>query len=203
MPCLAILLLSQSSHESYYSFIFVGFPARTFAFFFSSFSFKPYIEVKVPQSCPTSLRPHGLYSPRNSPGQNPEVDSFSFFQGIFTAQRLNPGLPHCRQILYQLSHKGSPTGVGSLSLLQRVFPTQESNPGLLYCRWVLHQLSYQGSPIIKSFMITHNSFLSIYTNCLTCCFDILKTVKERMAYLLCSLIYLQYPAYGRQSINVW
>ena len=159
--------------------------------------------MKVPQSCPTSLRPPGLYSPRNCPGQNPVLDSFSSFQGIFTAQRLNPGLSHCRQILYQLSHKGSPTGVGSLSLLQRVFPTQESNPGLLHCRWVLHQLSYQGSPIIKSFMITHNSFLSIYTNCLTCCFDILKTVKERMAYLLCSLIYLQYPAYGRQSINVW
>ena len=53
------------------------------------------------------------------------------------------------------------------------------------------------------FMITHNSFLSIYTNCLTCCFDIPKTVKERMVYLLCSLIYLQYPAYSRQSINVW
>ena len=29
-------------------------------------------------------------------------------QGIFPAQGLNPGLPHCRQILYQLSQKGSP-----------------------------------------------------------------------------------------------
>ena len=29
-------------------------------------------------------------------------------QGIFPTQGLNPGLPHCRQILYQLSHKGSP-----------------------------------------------------------------------------------------------
>ena len=28
--------------------------------------------------------------------------------GIFPTQGLNPGLPHCRQILYQLSHKGSP-----------------------------------------------------------------------------------------------
>ena len=129
-----------------------GFQPELLHFFFSSFSFKPYIEVKVPQSCLTSLRPHGLYSPWNSPGQNTEVDSFSLFQGIFTAQRLNPGLPHCRQILHQLSHKGSPTGVGSLSLLQQVFPTQESNPGLLRCRWVLHQLSYQGSPIIKSFV---------------------------------------------------
>ena len=55
-----------------------------------------------------SLRPHGLYSPRNSPGQNTGVCSLSLLQGIFPTQGLNPGLPHCRQILYQLSHKGSP-----------------------------------------------------------------------------------------------
>src|SRR5574341_1014529 len=55
-----------------------------------------------------SLRPHGLYSPWNSPGQNTEVGSLSLLQGIFPTQELNPGLPHCRQILYQLSHKRSP-----------------------------------------------------------------------------------------------
>ena len=32
----------------------------------------------------------------------------SLLQGIFLTQGLNPGLPHCRQILYKLSHKGSP-----------------------------------------------------------------------------------------------
>ena len=52
--------------------------------------------------------PHGLYSPWNSPGQNTGVGSGSLFQGIFPAQGLNPGLLHCRRILYQLSHKGSP-----------------------------------------------------------------------------------------------
>ena len=55
-----------------------------------------------------SLQPHGLYSLWNSPGQNTGVGSLSFLQGIFPAQGLNPGLPHCRWILYQLSHKGSP-----------------------------------------------------------------------------------------------
>ena len=61
-------------------------------------------------SCPVvdSLQPHRLYSPWNSPGQNSGVSSLSFFQGIFPTQGLNPGLPHCRQILYQLSHRGSP-----------------------------------------------------------------------------------------------
>ena len=55
-----------------------------------------------------SLWPHGLYGPWNSPGQNTGVGSLSLFQGIFPAQGLNPGLLHCRRILYQLSHKGSP-----------------------------------------------------------------------------------------------
>ena len=55
-----------------------------------------------------SLRPHhGLHSPGNSPGQNTGVGSLSLFQGIFPTQGLNPGLPHCRWIVYQLSHKGS------------------------------------------------------------------------------------------------
>ena len=55
-----------------------------------------------------SLRPHGLYSPWNSPGQNTGVGSCSPLQGIIPTQGSHPGLPHCRQILYQLSHQGSP-----------------------------------------------------------------------------------------------
>ena len=55
-----------------------------------------------------SLWPHGLYSPWNSPGQNTGVGSLSLLQGIFPTQGSNPDLPHCRRILYQLSHKGSP-----------------------------------------------------------------------------------------------
>ena len=49
---------------------------------------------------------HGLYSPGNSPGQNTGVGSFFLLQGIFPTQGSNPGLPHCGQIFYQLSHKG-------------------------------------------------------------------------------------------------
>ena len=39
------------------------------------------------------LRPHGLYSPWNSPGQNTGVGSLSLLQGIFPTQGSNPGLP--------------------------------------------------------------------------------------------------------------
>ena len=55
-----------------------------------------------------SLWPHGLNSPWNSLGQNTRVSSLSHLQGIFPTQGLNPSLPHCRWILYQLSHKGNP-----------------------------------------------------------------------------------------------
>ena len=55
-----------------------------------------------------SLWPHGLYIPWNSLGQNTAVGSLSLLQGIFPNQGSNSGLPHCRQILYQLSDKGSP-----------------------------------------------------------------------------------------------
>ena len=39
-----------------------------------------------------SLRPHELYSPWNSPGQNTGVGSLSLLQGIFLTQGSNPGL---------------------------------------------------------------------------------------------------------------
>ena len=55
-----------------------------------------------------SLWPHGLYSPRNSSGQNTGEGSLFLLQGILPTQGSNPGLPHCRQILYRLSLKGNP-----------------------------------------------------------------------------------------------
>ena len=39
--------------------------------------------------------------------QNTGVGTLSFLLGIFPTQRSKPGLLHCRQILYKLSHKGS------------------------------------------------------------------------------------------------
>ena len=55
-----------------------------------------------------SLQPHGLHTPWNFPGQNTGVGTRSLLQGILPIQWLNPGLPHCRQILYQLSYQGRP-----------------------------------------------------------------------------------------------
>ena len=44
----------------------------------------------------------------NSPGKNTGVGSHSLLRGIFPTQGLNLGLPHHRQVLYHLSHQGSP-----------------------------------------------------------------------------------------------
>ena len=44
----------------------------------------------------------------DSPGPNTEVGCLALLQGIFPTQGLNPGLLHCRWILYQMSHQGSP-----------------------------------------------------------------------------------------------
>ena len=64
--------------------------------------------MKVAQSCLTLCDPldcivHGILQARIL-----EWVAFLFSKGIFPTQGLNPGLLHCRQILYQLSHKGSP-----------------------------------------------------------------------------------------------
>ena len=100
------------------------------------------LKVKVAQSCPTLFDPMDPipYSPWNSPGQNTGVGSLSLLQGIFPTQGSNPGLLHCRRILYQLSHKGH------LRILEwGAYPF--SNWGLLHCRCILYQLNYQGSPV--------------------------------------------------------
>ena len=69
----------------------------------------------------------------DSPGKNTGIGSRSLLQGIFPNKGLNPGLPHCRQILYHLSQQQSlrdpqtaeplhcrvsPTGVKVLSICQ-------------------------------------------------------------------------------------
>ena len=102
-----------------------------------------------------SLRPLGLYSPWNSPGQNPGVGSLSLLQEIFLTQGSNPGLPHCQRISYQLSHKGSPR---ILEWVAYLFSRGSSWPpswpqGLLHCRKILYQLNYERSQ--KTHMCLH------------------------------------------------
>ena len=82
-----------------------------------------------------SLRPHGLYSPWNSPGQNTGVGSCFLLQGIFSTQESNQRILHCRGILYQVSYQGSPIHTNT------VFPS----PGDLPNSGIKHR-----SPTLKA-----------------------------------------------------
>ena len=67
----------------------------------------------VNQSCSTLWDPMDCSLPGSSvhgdsPGKNTRVGCHALLQGIFPTQGLNPGLLHYRQILYCLSHEGSP-----------------------------------------------------------------------------------------------
>ena len=60
-----------------------------------------------------SLQPHGLQPTRllcpwNSLGRNCGAGCHSLLWGIFPTRGWNLGLPYCRQVLYHLSHQGSP-----------------------------------------------------------------------------------------------
>ena len=96
-----------------------------------------------------SLQPHGLYSPWNSPDQNTGVGCHFLLQGIFLTQESNPSLLHllhCRLILYQLSHKGSPR---ILEWVVHLFSSRSSQPrnrtrvsciaGGLFTNWAIRE----------------------------------------------------------------
>ena len=60
-----------------------------------------------------SLQPHGLHPARllcpwDSPGKNTGVSCHALLQGILPIQGSNPGIPHCREMFYHLSHQGRP-----------------------------------------------------------------------------------------------
>ena len=56
---------------------------------------------------PLGSQPARLLCPWDSPGKNTGEGCHFLLQGIFPTEESNPGLLHCRQILYQLSYKGS------------------------------------------------------------------------------------------------
>ena len=94
---------------------------------------EPKIKIKIEsESCSVmsdSFRPHGLHSPRNSPGQNTRVGSLSLLHGDLPKPGIEPRFPVLQAHSLPSEPPGKPkkTVVGSLSLLQRIFPTQELN----------------------------------------------------------------------------
>ena len=67
------------------------------------------------------------WSYKEDSGQDTGVGSLSFLQGIFPTQGSNPGLPHSRLILYQLSHQGR---------MQRTKSSMPQHGAVLICVWI-------------------------------------------------------------------
>ena len=111
---------------------------------------EPAVLCLVTQLCPSLCDPTDCSLPGSSihgdcPGKSTGVGCHALLQGIFPTQGPNPGLTHCRWILYHLSHEANPT---ILEWVAYPFSTASSRPRnlcLLHCRWILYQLSYQGS----------------------------------------------------------
>ena len=69
---------------------------------------------------PMDGSPASLLSPWNFPGKNTGAGCHFFLQGIFLSQGLNLGLLHHKQILYHLSHQGSPSLDVNLNKLREI-----------------------------------------------------------------------------------
>ena len=109
-----------------------------------------------------SLLPHRLYSPWNSLGRNSGVNNLSLLQRIFPTKGSKPGLPHCRWILYQLNHKGSPRILGWVAYS---FSSRASQPsswtrvsgtaGRFFTNWAirkawLKEINYMSISLVQS-----------------------------------------------------
>ena len=142
-----------------------------------------------------SLWPHGLWPTRflcpwNSPGKN-TVGSQSLLQGIFPTQRLNPGLPHRKQIPYCLSHQGSPSDtINSVQLLScptLCYPMDCSTPG-----FPVHHQPWACSNSCPSSWWCHPAILSSFVPFFSC----LQFFSASGSFLM-----TQFSASGGQSIG--
>ena len=99
--------------------------------------------------------PLGSLVHEDSPGKNTGVDCHALLQGIFPTQGWKPGLPHCRQILYHLSHQGWEFPGSSVVRMQGCFQCR----GHRFNRW----LGTSSSSAIPSSVFNHQAYYSIST----------------------------------------
>ena len=112
------------------------------------------VKVLVTQSCPmlcdpldsSPSRPSSIYG--NYPGKNIGVGCHSLLQVIFLIQGSNPGLLHCRQILYHLSHQGSPNFFTNLAVTQ-LLGSKELSAGTEVYLGRLMGINYQISAFLS------------------------------------------------------
>ena len=90
---------------------------------------------EVTQSCPTLCNPMDCSIPGSSvhgifPGKGTGVGCHFLLQRIFLTQGSNPGLPHCREMLYHLSQQGIECNLKNDRMISVHFIQYHSNPSL-------------------------------------------------------------------------
>ena len=113
------------------------------------------VKVSVAQSCPTLCDPMDCSPPGSSvhgdsPGKNTGVDNHSLLQGIFPTQGLNPGLLHCRQILY---HKSDHSNINWMPQME----------GRVLWTWWVYMVGL--SPMIHQEPLDHFSYYCLEWKC--------------------------------------
>ena len=116
----------------------------------------PVLLCLVAQSCPTLQTPWTVacqfLCPRDSPGKNTGVGCHAHLQWIFPIQGLNPGLLHCRQILY-LSHQESSWNHNYDSYTGTIFVVQSlSQVPLLVTTWTAAHQAFPSFTISGSLL---------------------------------------------------
>ena len=122
--------------------------------------FQSLSRVQLLQPC--GLQPARLLCPWDSPGKKTGVDCHFLLQGIFLIWASNPGLLHCRQILYRLSYKGSPLdsrcgdSYVSRKYRDRVLSSIRAQNGK-----VIHPSIHEGLHLLKVIQICLHIFFGI------------------------------------------
>ena len=116
--------------------------------------------VLVAQSCLTLCDPMDCTPPGSSvheifPGKNTGAGCHSLLQGNFPTQGLNPGLPHCRQILYHLSHQEM--SANSLTLCRNKIHSQSTNIAKNDGKVIIIILTFKTSKIPSSFLSNYSA----------------------------------------------
>ena len=95
----------------------------------------------------------------DSPGNNTGVGSHAFLQGIFPNLGLNPGLPHCRWILYCLSHQGIPNNNDSsfLSIIKNFHTVSHTGCIILHSYEICASVAISLHPVQYFFFSSHKS----------------------------------------------
>ena len=145
----------------------------------------------------------------DSPGKNTGVSCHAFLQGIFPTQGLNPGLLHCRQILYQLSHQGNPwilEWVANHFSRGSSWPrnwTRVSTAGGFFTSWATREAHVRCIYVNKSYILVLCSYIMpFFVSYYTLCFKVYLRVLVPLFFCHICMNYL-FPSPHFQSVCIF